>query len=456
MSTGLHISQSDLDAVSEQVHRATVATGCFLATAWISVALRFGVRGIMIRCLGWDDWLMLVTIVGTSSGLVSSRYQLMPRKVTFTLYCTFVILSENLALDFVLGKAGLSDLSSMVDYFLAAISTYILTTVLFKAALGLFYLRIVISRRLKYVSYVTLGVSMTFGIAYLFFTLFQCGSPHDLVEKRIGGKCVSDKALLAVGLSEGAVNASADWILGLLPIFPLYKANMPRPAKLSASFVILLGAAGSVCSVVRLPYITDFAPGSDFFLKSSRLVLWSVAECGICIIAASLATLRPLVRTCLEGARESLTRSGHSRQKNTGTSHSTSGRYDQMHDDPSSLSGLELQPRAKAVITGGIGHLQDQQHAKLWKPRSYRIRPDARRHLRAGDEAQPPIKEPSTEILYQPSTHQEGSWEVAPVVSSHEKRESFDRDMIQESTPRSTRVSTPEDSDLREKSFLDV
>ncbi|KAI6818401.1 hypothetical protein KC367_g7767 [Hortaea werneckii] len=232
----------------------------------------------MIRCLGWDDWLMLATIV------------------TFTLYCTFVILSENLALDFVLGKAGLSDLSVMVDYFLAAISTYILTTVLFKAALGLFYLRIVVSRRLQYVSYATMGVSMTFGIAYLFFTLFQCGSPHDLVEKRIGGKCVSDKALLAVGLSEGAVNASADWILGLLPIIPLYKANMPRPAKLSASFVILLGAAGSVCSVVRLPYITDFSPGSDFFLKSSRFTLWSVAECGICIIAASLATLRPLPR----------------------------------------------------------------------------------------------------------------------------------------------------------------
>ncbi|KAI7279623.1 hypothetical protein KC345_g5236 [Hortaea werneckii] len=410
----------------------------------------------MIRCLGWDDWLMLATIVGTSEELVSPRYQLMSYKVTFTLYCTFVILSENLALDFVLGKAGLSDLSSMVDYFLAAISTYILTTVLFKAALGLFYLRIVISRRLQYVSYVTMGVSMTFGIAYLFFTLFQCGSPHGLVEKRIGGKCVSDKALLAVGLSEGAVNASADWILGLLPIIPLYKANMPRPAKLSASFVILLGAAGSVCSVVRLPYITDFAPGSDFFLKSSRFTLWSVAECGICIIAASLATLRPLVRTCLEGARESLIRSGHSRQKNTGTSQSTSGRYDQMHDDPLSLSGLELQPRAKAVITGGTGHWQDQQHAKLWKPSSYRLRPDPRPHMTEVDKTQPPTSERPLEFLSEPSPPEECPPKVTPVVSSHAHRESFDRDMIQESTPRSTRISTPEDSDLREKSFLDV
>ncbi|RMY56522.1 hypothetical protein D0863_12948 [Hortaea werneckii] len=420
MSFGLHISQSDLDTVSERVYRTTVATGCFLASAWISVGLRFGVRGIMIRCLGWDDWLILVTIVA------------------FTFYCTFVILSENLALNLVLGKADLAEIPSLVDYFLAAITTYILTTVIFKAALGLFYLRIVISRRLQHVVYVTMAISMTYGIAYLFFTLFQCGEPRDLVGKRIGGECVSNAALLGVGLSEGAVNATADWTLALLPIIPLRKANMPRPAKLSASFVILAGAAGSVCSVVRLPFITDYSPGSDFLLKSSRFTLWSVAECGICITAASLATLRPL------------------REKNTGTSQSTSGRYDQMHDDPLSLSGLELQPRAQAVITGGTGHWQDQQHAKLWKPRSYRLSAAPRPHLTAGDEPHRPITEPSTVILDEPSTHQEGPAKGAPVVSSHAKREPFDRDMIQASTSRSTRDSTPENNDLREKSFLDV
>ncbi|KAI7161993.1 hypothetical protein KC349_g2404 [Hortaea werneckii] len=392
----------------------------------------------MIRCLGWDDWLILVTIVA------------------FTFYCTFVILSENLALNLVLGKADLTEIPSLVNYFLAAITTYILTTVIFKAALGLFYLRIVVSRRLQHVVYVTMAISMTYGIAYLFFTLFQCGEPRDLVGKRIGGECVSNTALLGVGLSEGAVNATADWILALLPIIPLRKANMPRPAKLSASFVILAGAAGSVCSVVRLPFITDYSPGSDFLLKSSRFTLWSVAECGICITAASLATLRPLFRTCLEGARETLSRSGHSRQKNTGTSQSTSGRYDQMHDDPLSLSGLELQPRAQAVITGGSGHWQDQQHAKLWNPRSYRLKAAPRPHLTAGDEAQPPPSEPCIVTPDEPSTHQEGASKVAPMVSSPAKRQSFDRDMIPASTSHSTRDSTLDDTDLREKSFLDV
>ncbi|KAI7332573.1 hypothetical protein KC315_g4598 [Hortaea werneckii] len=392
----------------------------------------------MIRCLGWDDWLILVTIVA------------------FTFYCTFVILSENLALNLVLGKADLAEIPSLVNYFLAAITTYILTTVIFKAALGLFYLRIVISRRLQHVVYVTMVISMTYGIAYLFFTLFQCGEPRDLVGKRIGGECVSNAALLGVGLSEGAVNATADWTLALLPIIPLRKANMPRPAKLSASFVILAGAAGSVCSVVRLPFITDYSPDNDFLLKSSRFTLWSVAECGICITAASLATLRPLFRTCLEGARETLSRSGHSRQKNTGTSQSTSGRYDQMHDDTLSLSGLELQPRAQAVITGGTGHWQDQQHAKLWKPRSYRLKAAPRPHLTAGDDPQPPPSELFTVSLDEPSTHQEGPAKGASVISSHAERESSDRDMIQASKSRSTRDPTLEGNDLREKSFLDV
>lgn len=427
----------------------------------------------MIRCLGWDDWLMLLTLVGSSEEHVPPRYRLISHQVAFTFYCAFVILSENLALNLVLGKADLTEIPALVNvshllpssqtppsdraqYFLAAITTYILTTVIFKAALGLFYLRIVISRRLQCVVYVTMAISMTYGIAYLFFTLFQCGEPRDLVGKRIGGECVSNAALLGVGLSEGAVNATADWILALLPIIPLRKANMPRPAKLSASFVILAGAAGSVCSVVRLPFITDYSPEGDFLLKSSRFTLWSVAECGICITAASLATLRPLFRTCLEGARETLSRSGHSRQKNTGTSQSTSGRYDQMHDDPMSLSGLELQPRAKAVITGGTGHWQDQQHAKLWNPRSYRLRADPRPHLTAGGEAQPPTSEPSTATLDEPSFHQEGPSKVAPVVSSHAEPEYLGRDMIQASTPRSTRNSTPESTDLREKSFLDV
>lgn len=36
----------------------------FLVISWISVSLRLYVRGFMIRSLGWDDWMCLLTQVG--------------------------------------------------------------------------------------------------------------------------------------------------------------------------------------------------------------------------------------------------------------------------------------------------------------------------------------------------------------------------------------------------------
>lgn len=193
-----------------------------------------------------------------------------------------------------------------------------------------------------------MAISITFGTVYFFFTLFQCGDPNKLMQNRIEGECVSNTALLAVGLSEGLVNALADWVLALLPIFVLRNAsNIRFAAKVSASLVILLGAAGSVCSVVRLAFIDGYAPGNNFFLRSTRFTVWSVAECGICITAASFATLRPLFRCCLQRARGSLSRIRESsgRRKGTGSSMSGSGEPRQggpRQDDMVPLSGVEL------------------------------------------------------------------------------------------------------------------
>ena len=38
-------------------------SGTALALAWIAVSLRVYVRAVLIRAFGWDDWLMLITLV---------------------------------------------------------------------------------------------------------------------------------------------------------------------------------------------------------------------------------------------------------------------------------------------------------------------------------------------------------------------------------------------------------
>ncbi len=52
--------------LQEAQHRAdtlTAVTAVFLAIAWLTVSLRLWVRGLLIRCIGWDDWAMLATNV---------------------------------------------------------------------------------------------------------------------------------------------------------------------------------------------------------------------------------------------------------------------------------------------------------------------------------------------------------------------------------------------------------
>ena len=57
------ISPEEARQVNAQAQETVIAASCFLAIAWLGVLLRFGVRGILVRNLGWDDWFMLVTNV---------------------------------------------------------------------------------------------------------------------------------------------------------------------------------------------------------------------------------------------------------------------------------------------------------------------------------------------------------------------------------------------------------
>lgn len=62
---------------------------------------------------------------------------------------------------------------------------------------------------------------------------------------------------------------------------------------------------GSSASVVRTVYYKDIT-GTNYWKAITNFLAWSIVEPGIGITAASLATLRPLLRLCIEGSQEVL------------------------------------------------------------------------------------------------------------------------------------------------------
>jgi len=98
--------------------------------------------------------------------------------------------------------------------------------------------------------------------------------------------------------TSGALNALMDWILTIAPIYVVAHLNMSFRDKVTVACLFLLGALGSIASIIRLFYlrglyfIIDFDPQN--VLKYQPVEVASIAESGIGIIGLSLVSLRPL------------------------------------------------------------------------------------------------------------------------------------------------------------------
>jgi hypothetical protein len=185
--------------------------------------------------------------------------------------------------------------------------------VILKISLGIFYLRIVVSRWHKVTVYATVGIAAVYSSYYFFAILFSCGLPSHFLANALKGKCTGTvQSRYAVNMTAGVINAASDFILAILPIALIKKACIPLPAKISAGLILFLGCIGSTASVVRLVYIDGLSYDVKFFEAGVDITIWSIIEVGLCITAASLATLRPLFRCCLDRTKRSAITPGHS------------------------------------------------------------------------------------------------------------------------------------------------
>lgn len=76
-------------------------------------------------------------------------------------------------------------------------SLYIVTTVVLKLALAIFFLRIIpenFSWQRK-VIYIATGIYTTYGLAFTFIVVFQCGNPADFFMQEARKACMSDTIL---------------------------------------------------------------------------------------------------------------------------------------------------------------------------------------------------------------------------------------------------------------------
>ncbi|KAF6813267.1 cation-transporting atpase 4 [Colletotrichum musicola] len=75
---------------------------------------------------------------------------------------------------------------------------------------------------------------------------------------------------------------------------------MKSRVRASACAVLALGTVASAATIIRLPYLQYYNQPENYLHNIANIVLWSIFECGIGIIAGSLPSLRRLLKFWLD------------------------------------------------------------------------------------------------------------------------------------------------------------
>ncbi|KAF7529202.1 hypothetical protein G7054_g9906 [Neopestalotiopsis clavispora] len=325
-------SLSDADDRGPEIFYVTLA---LLIVSTITVAMRCYVRIRILKSFRIEDWMSLATML------------------SFGFFCGCVFLTVQKGAGKHLLAVPFSDLSgALLSRYLGEIA-YILTSVFLKFTVGIFLLRICSRQWQNTVIWGVLAIVLIFNIVYMFIAVAQC-QPIDyfwnrLVDFTEKGTCVSKELASGSTYAATAVNAFADWTLGLLPIALVWNVELNRKAKMSVAGILALGVLASAATLVRIPYIWQLTHTVDFTYNFTDFTIWSAVENGVGIIASSIATLRPLFRKAMD-----LTRGTSTAPSNNLPRYSATVRRDSVRDTAFHCRGLSGQQQydvEKAILS---------------------------------------------------------------------------------------------------------
>ncbi|KAK6078917.1 integral membrane protein [Seiridium cupressi] len=258
--------------------RAVAST--VFALAFVALLLRCYVRLRIAKAFGWDDWFMVAAMVsftfntatclaGVEHGTGRHYWDLEPH-----------------------------DLSAAMMYWWYCYLTYATTMILSKASIAFFLVRIIPDRVHRWIVYVALGLSIFCGLAFFFVALFQC-SPVEFFWTRTGpGSCISIDIIIDIVYTYSTLSIVTDFTFSILPIWLVWHLHMDKKTKVALIPILSMACAASCAVAVRLAYVENFRT-DNFLYATTDIAIWSQAEQGLAIAAASLATLQPLLRKAL-------------------------------------------------------------------------------------------------------------------------------------------------------------
>ncbi|GME31989.1 putative integral membrane protein [Neofusicoccum parvum] len=252
---------------------------------WVVFGMRVYVRLVMVKIWSATDWHMLITLL---------------------LY-TWLCVSANIFVWDGFGRdmntlPGVQLVSAFRAYYFGEMS-YVASVLFVKLSLCYFYLPLTNLRWQIYTVYALVVINSVYTTAYLCVIIFQC-SPVDYFWNQFlnasGGRCLNTTVIMNLSYCHNTMEILSDWILSVMPIWLLKGTQLPTRTKIAVSVLLSLGAFASIASIIRITQLTSFASSTNYTVTSIPIILWSIIENAVGIMAANLATLRLLLASILQ------------------------------------------------------------------------------------------------------------------------------------------------------------
>ncbi|KAF6824086.1 integral membrane protein [Colletotrichum musicola] len=264
--------------------KIAAVTVTFTAVAFILVCLRWYVRTTVVRAVGYDDWVIILSWLGACGYTVCSVIQ--------TRWGLGITKLDDMPPQNVLqfGKQRLTPNSS-----------YVLGIWAFKMSLLLSYLRFFPEGRYR-IATIVVAVACTMGhIAFVCVFIFLCTPVEKQYDPAIApeeGHCVD---AIAFYLTFSSLTIVFDVVIMFLPFPVILKSQIQKRKKIVLLALFILGVFVTIIQAIRIQTIQNLVN----YLDSAKSIQWSIVETNMGVIIACVPTLAPLVKYFAEKSRGS-------------------------------------------------------------------------------------------------------------------------------------------------------
>ncbi|KAH8779806.1 hypothetical protein F5883DRAFT_192460 [Diaporthe sp. PMI_573] len=183
--------------------------------------------------------------------------------------------------------------------------------VFIKVSICLTLLRIAVVKWHRTTLWVLIIISVVSTIFVDFYVLLQC-QPIAATWGEVKGTCLSSTITVSITFIISAFNLVTDVLTSLLPFLMLKGVQMTKQKKTAIISILSLGVLASIATIARLPFAQAYFATSNYLEGIGDIILWTICECDLALIAGSLPMLRTLFKSIKGSMQQKSTQNTHS------------------------------------------------------------------------------------------------------------------------------------------------